>query len=201
MLVIPSSPVRANRSSNRAAPSSMEYSVCTWRWTKSPREDESDEEPDDMGGEDSSAARADRRQRCGGRGSVDLHRRREPAGGRAPDYAIAAAILTGHTDSLVVRRVWAPADRSGFEKHRWRSFPRLGLVRDELTKKGRRHGTEEGRDRDGRRGLDRRRTRSHEGARRGDQTGRWQGRGEGCGRGARVPGQDRRDAEAGSRDR
>src|SRR4051812_15212054 len=43
MLVMPSSPVRANRSSSRAAPSSMEYSVWTWRWTKS--------DPDGMGGE------------------------------------------------------------------------------------------------------------------------------------------------------
>src|SRR3712207_7889944 len=33
---IPSSAVRANMSSSRAAPSSMEYSVWTCRWTKSP---------------------------------------------------------------------------------------------------------------------------------------------------------------------
>src|SRR6478735_5086608 len=46
MLVIPSSLVRANRSSSRAAPSSMEYSVWTWRWTKSPPL----AEPDDMSG-------------------------------------------------------------------------------------------------------------------------------------------------------
>src|SRR5262252_5395607 len=46
MLVMPSSAVRAKRSSSRAAPSSMEYSVCTWRWTKSPALTD----PDDMGG-------------------------------------------------------------------------------------------------------------------------------------------------------
>src|SRR3712207_3202227 len=33
---MPSSAVRENRSSSRAAPSSMEYSVWTCRWTKSP---------------------------------------------------------------------------------------------------------------------------------------------------------------------
>src|SRR5262245_29810924 len=48
MLVMPSSPVRANRSSSRAAPSSMEYSVWTWRWTKAPHRLGG---ADDMGGE------------------------------------------------------------------------------------------------------------------------------------------------------
>src|SRR3954447_6891198 len=38
---MPSSAVRANISPSRAAPSSMEYSVCTCRWTN-----ESDEPPD-----------------------------------------------------------------------------------------------------------------------------------------------------------
>src|SRR5690554_5956271 len=33
--VCPSRAVSANRSSSLAAPSSIEYSVCTWRWTKS----------------------------------------------------------------------------------------------------------------------------------------------------------------------
>ena len=36
---MPSSAVRANRSSSRAAPSSMEYSVWTWRWAKESPED------------------------------------------------------------------------------------------------------------------------------------------------------------------
>src|SRR3954470_9111564 len=46
MLVMPSSLVRVKRSSSLAAPSSMEYSVWTCRWTKSAPETE----PDDMGG-------------------------------------------------------------------------------------------------------------------------------------------------------
>src|SRR4051812_9624929 len=48
MLLMPSSDVRRNRSSRRAAPSSMEYSVWTWRWTKSPPRLTG---ADDMGGE------------------------------------------------------------------------------------------------------------------------------------------------------
>src|SRR3954451_8092177 len=35
MAVWPTRSTSANRSPRRAAPSSMEYSVCTWRWTKS----------------------------------------------------------------------------------------------------------------------------------------------------------------------
>src|ERR1700750_204395 len=48
MLVMPSSEVRRKRSSRRAAPSSMEYSVWTCRWTKSPP---LVTDPDDMDGE------------------------------------------------------------------------------------------------------------------------------------------------------
>src|SRR5690349_9178755 len=44
MASMPSSAVRANMSSSRAAPSSMEYSVCTWRWANP------DPEPAAMGG-------------------------------------------------------------------------------------------------------------------------------------------------------
>src|SRR5690606_42046651 len=35
MAVCPRRCASPNRSSRRAAPSSIEYSVCTWRWTKS----------------------------------------------------------------------------------------------------------------------------------------------------------------------
>src|SRR4051794_22188890 len=89
MLDIPSSPVRAKRSSSRAAPSSMEYSVCTCRWTKS--------DPDDMGGEVllSGCCAVDT---SGGRAG-ETHGLDGPAGGRAPAYATTPAILTGHTDS------------------------------------------------------------------------------------------------------
>src|SRR3954469_1422904 len=45
MVSMPSSAVRSNISDNRAAPSSMEYSVCTWRWTNESRD------PADIGGE------------------------------------------------------------------------------------------------------------------------------------------------------
>src|SRR4051794_18189553 len=93
MLVIPSSAVRANRSSSRAAPSSMEYSVWTWRWTKS--------DPDGMGGEvllSGSCA-----VRSGGRAGR-THGLDGPAGGRAPAYATTPRIVAGRTDSHVVRR-------------------------------------------------------------------------------------------------
>src|SRR4051812_32120107 len=87
MLVMPSSEVRRKRSSRRAAPSSMEYSVGTCRWTKS--------DPDDMDGEVSSAARAVEKQvgRAG-----EAHGLDGPAGGRTPAYATTAAMMAGRTD-------------------------------------------------------------------------------------------------------
>src|ERR1700742_1983644 len=77
MLCIPSSEVRRKRSVRRAAPSSMEYSVWTWRWTKSPPETAAN----DMDGEALLSGTSE--QITGGRAGR-THRLDGPAGGRTP---------------------------------------------------------------------------------------------------------------------
>src|SRR4051794_120536 len=108
MLDIPSSAVRAKRSSRRAAPSSMEYSVWTCRWTKSPPVTGAD----DMGGavllSDTSGNVVSQSGRQERRAWTDQ------LGEEPSAYATTPLILAGHTDSPVAR---PPADhRSVFEK-------------------------------------------------------------------------------------
>src|SRR3954463_9793768 len=93
MLLMPSSDVRRNRSSRRAAPSSMEYSVWTWRWTKSPPRLTG---ADDMGGEVllSASCAVGSGGRAGSTPGLE-----GPAGEGAPAYATAPSIVAGRTDS------------------------------------------------------------------------------------------------------
>jgi hypothetical protein len=73
----------------------MEYSVWTWRWTKSPRE-AADADPDDMGGEALLSGSCAVRFRRSGRLTHGLD---GPAGGRTPAYATTPLILAGLTDT------------------------------------------------------------------------------------------------------
>src|SRR5690348_2532190 len=97
MLDMPSSAVRAKRSSRRAAPSSMEYSVWTCRWTKSPPVTGAD----DMGG----AVLLSGHGWSGWQsvGQAEMTAWTDQLGEEPPAYATTMPILAGHTDSPVVR--------------------------------------------------------------------------------------------------
>src|SRR3954452_13722178 len=98
MLVMPRSLVGGERWSIVAAPSSMEYSVWTCRWTKSAPETE----PDDMGGAGllSEAQRSGTQEVEQAAGGAGLRGPGDQLGEETSAYSTASHIVAGRTDNL-----------------------------------------------------------------------------------------------------